>query len=208
MEKNQSTGLLFEISRSNRRAHRVEAVDVPEIPLGAMFPAEALAFAPLDLPELAELDIVRHYTNLSTKNMAIDSNFYPLGSCTMKYNPKRHERIVSLPGFAAIHPLAPDAISQGILELLFGMQEILAEISGLPAVSIQPAAGAQGELTALLVAAAYFKHKKTNELRYLFPIPPTEPTPPPRPWRGLKRLPSKVGPTAWLTFGSKIQGRW
>lgn len=169
MEKNQSTGLLFEISRSNRRAHRVEAVDVPEIPLEAMFPAEALAFAPLDLPELAELDIVRHYTNLSTKNMAIDSNFYPLGSCTMKYNPKRHERIVSLPGFAAIHPLAPDAISQGILELLFGMQEILAEISGLPAVSIQPAAGAQGELTALLVAAAYFKHKKDKRTQVLVP---------------------------------------
>ena len=169
MDKNQSTGLLFEISRPGRRAHRVGAADVPEIPLETLFPGEVLAETPPALPELAELDVVRHFTNLSSRNMAIDCNFYPLGSCTMKYNPKRHERIVALPGFGAIHPLAPDSVSQGILELLYGMQEILAEIAGLPAVSIQPAAGAQGELTALLVAAAYFKHKKDNRTRVLIP---------------------------------------
>jgi glycine dehydrogenase subunit 2 len=169
MDKNQSTGLLFEISRPGRRAHRVGAPDVPEIPLETLFPGEVLAETPPALPELAELDVVRHFTNLSSKNMAIDCNFYPLGSCTMKYNPKLHERIVALPGFGAIHPLAPDSVSQGILELLYGMQKILAEIAGLPAVSIQPAAGAQGELTALLVAAAYFRHKKDYRTRVLIP---------------------------------------
>ena len=121
------------------------------------------------LPEIAELDLVRHYTNLSARNMAIDSNFYPLGSCTMKYNPKRHERLVSMPGLAALHPLQPDKTVQGMLAILFEMQEILAEIAGLHACSLQPSAGAQGELSALLVAAAYFKHKGENRTRVLVP---------------------------------------
>src|SRR5206468_1926637 len=103
-------------------------------------------------------------------NMSIDTNFYPLGSCTMKYNPKRHERLAGLSGIAAVHPLQDDATCQGMLEFLFNMQEYLKEISGLPACSLQPAAGAQGELTALYVAAAYLRHKgDTKRKRVIVP---------------------------------------
>jgi glycine dehydrogenase subunit 2 len=130
---------------------------VPTQPVGKLLPQRHLAEAPPPLPEVGEIDLIRHFTNLSARNMSIDTNFYPLGSCTMKYNPKRHERIAGFPGFANLHPLQDDETIQGMLELLYGMQEYLKEISGLPAVSLQPAAGAQGELTALFVAAKYFK---------------------------------------------------
>ena len=123
----------------------------------------------IPLPELAEIDVVRHYVNLSTRNMCIDTNFYPLGSCTMKYNPKRHERLASLPGLADLHPYQAESSVQGILELLFHLQEMLAEIAGLPAVSLQPAAGAQGEFTALLVAAAYFREQGSTRRVVLVP---------------------------------------
>ena len=121
------------------------------------------------MPELGELDIVRHYTNLSTLNMSIDANFYPLGSCTMKYNPKRNERLAALPGLAAQHPYQDESTLQGLLAILFDLQEMLAEIAGLHAVSLQPAAGAQGELTALLVAAAYFRDKGEKRTKVLIP---------------------------------------
>src|SRR5438309_8553533 len=101
--------------------------------------------------------------------MSIDTNFYPLGSCTMKYNPKRHERLAALPGLAALHPLQSDASCQGMLQMLWELQNILAEIAGLDAVSLQPAAGAQGELTALLVAAAYFRDRGEPRSRVLIP---------------------------------------
>src|SRR5947209_16195192 len=156
MTNNQSTALLFEISHAGRRCHRLPACDVPgDIGL----PESALAAGPPPLPEVGEIDLVRHFTNLSQRNMSIDTNFYPLGSCTMKYNPKRHERLAGLSGFAAVHPLQSDESCQGVLQFLYEMQQYLCEISGLDACSLQPAAGAQGELTALLVAAAYFKHK-------------------------------------------------
>jgi glycine dehydrogenase subunit 2 len=138
--------------------------------LADLIPSEHLADEPPALPELSEIDLIRHYTNLSARNMSIDTNFYPLGSCTMKYNPKRHERLAALPGFAALHPLQDDDTAQGMLELLYDMQQFLAEISGLPAVSLQPAAGAQGELTALFVAAAYFRDKgETHRRKVLVP---------------------------------------
>jgi glycine dehydrogenase subunit 2 len=169
MEKNQSTALLFEISRPGRRAHRLPACDVPAPPAAELLPAGALAGEPPPLPEVGEIDLVRHFVNLSTKNMSIDTNFYPLGSCTMKYNPKRHERLAALPGLADLHPLADDAACQGMLQLLWELQNILAEIAGLDAVSLQPAAGAHGELTALLVAAAYFKDRGETRTRVLIP---------------------------------------
>jgi glycine dehydrogenase subunit 2 len=121
------------------------------------------------LPELTEPDLVRHFANLSTLNMSVDTHFYPLGSCTMKYNPKRNERLAALPGFSDLHPYQPAATLQGMLELLFGLQEMLAEISGLPAVSLQPAAGAQGELTALLIAAAHFRATGQKRTKVLAP---------------------------------------
>jgi glycine dehydrogenase subunit 2 len=157
MNNTQSTELVFEMSRPGRRCHRLPKSDVPTQPVAKLLPQRHLAEAPPPLPEVGEIDLIRHFTNLSARNMSIDTNFYPLGSCTMKYNPKRHERIAGFPGFANLHPLQDDDTIQGMLELLYGMQEYLKEISGLPAVSLQPAAGAQGELTALFVAAKYFK---------------------------------------------------
>ncbi len=171
MNNTQSTELVFELSRPGRRGHRVPPCDVlSDTPLSSLVPDQFLAAEPPPLPEVGEIDLVRHFTNLSTRNMCIDTQFYPLGSCTMKYNPKRHERLAGLPGFADLHPLQPDDTAQGMLELLFEMQQFLAEISGLPAVSLQPAAGAQGELTALLVAAAYFRDKgQTHRKKVLVP---------------------------------------
>ncbi len=169
MEKHQSTALLFELSRPGRRCHLLPECDVPAPPAQDLLPASARADAPPPLPEVGEIDLVRHFVNLSTRNMSIDTNFYPLGSCTMKYNPKRHERLAALPGLAELHPLQPDDTCQGMLALLHELQNCLAEIAGLPGVSLQPAAGAQGELTALLVAAAYFEDKGEKRTRVLIP---------------------------------------
>lgn len=169
MNNPQSTELIFELSHSGRRCHRLPASDVPEVSLDTLIPPKYRSEPP-SLPEVGEIDLIRHFTNLSTRNMCIDTNFYPLGSCTMKYNPKRHERLAGLPGFANLHPHQDDDTLQGMLELLHGLQEYLIEISGLPAVSLQPAAGAQGELAALFVAAAYFRDKgQTQRHKVLVP---------------------------------------
>lgn len=174
MDKNQSTALLFEMSHPGRRCHLLPECDVPvpshlDVPARELVPAAHLAPGPPPLPEVGEIDLVRHFVNLSNRNMAIDTNFYPLGSCTMKYNPKRHERLAALPGMANLHPLQADESCQGMLQMLWDMQNILAEIAGLDAVCLQPAAGAQGELTALLVAAAYFQDKNEQRTRVLIP---------------------------------------
>jgi glycine dehydrogenase subunit 2 len=169
MDKPQSTELLFEMSDPGRRCHRLPECDVPIGPVEKLLPASALADSPPPLPELGEIDLVRHFVNLSTRNMSIDTNFYPLGSCTMKYNPKRHERLSAINGVGNLHPLQTDESCQGMLALLWSMQNILAEIAGLDVVSLQPAAGAQGELTALLVAAAYFRDLGQKRTRVLIP---------------------------------------
>ena len=117
------------------------------------------------LPELNELEVVRHFVNLSHLNYGVDTGFYPLGSCTMKYNPKLNEWAARLPGFAALHPLAPDAVAQGTLELLWETEQWLAEISGMRAVTLQPAAGAQGELTGILMVRAYHEAHGDHERR-------------------------------------------
>ncbi len=169
MYKLDQPPLLFESSRPGRSTAILPPADVPDRPLGELIPQGHQADLPPALPELSELDVVRHYTNLSTMNMAIDANFYPLGSCTMKYNPKRNERLAALPGLGAQHPYQDDETLQGLLALLYELQGILAEIAGLHAVSLQPAAGAQGELTALLVAAAYFRDKGERRTQVLVP---------------------------------------
>lgn len=169
MRNQLATRSLFELSKPGRRATLFPACDVPDEPLEELIPPEFLSATPPSLPEVAEPDIVRHFVNLSTLNMSVDTHFYPLGSCTMKYNPKRHERLASLPGIADVHPHQTAEDAQGLLSILFEMQEMLAEIAGLPAVSLQPAAGAQGELTALLVAAAYFRDRGENRTKVLFP---------------------------------------
>ncbi|MCH8044374.1 MAG: aminomethyl-transferring glycine dehydrogenase subunit GcvPB [Planctomycetes bacterium] len=169
MRNTQSTQLLFELSSPGRRAARLPACDVPERPVEELLPAELLADQPPPLPELSEPDVVRHYTNLSTMNMSVDTNFYPLGSCTMKYNPKRNERIAAMAGLADLHPYQPEESLQGMLQLLFELQEMLVEISGLDVVSLQPAAGAQGELAALMMAAAYYRQRGEQRTKVLTP---------------------------------------
>ncbi len=181
MYKLDPTPLLFETSRPGRSTFLLPESDVPDRPLDELIPRAHRSDDAPPLPELGELDVVRHYTNLSTSNLNIDANFYPLGSCTMKYNPKRNERLAMLPGLASLHPYQDESTIQGMLHLLFEMQSYLAEIAGLDAVSLQPAAGAQGELTALLVAAAYFRDRgrRSDERRSSSPTAPTAPTPPP-----------------------------
>src|SRR5437868_12435733 len=169
MRNLKTNSLLFELSKPGRRGARLPACDVPAPKVEELLPAEALADHMPPLPEVAEPDVVRHFTNLSTLNMSVDTHFYPLGSCTMKYNSKRNERMAVLPGIADLHPLQPDDTIQGLLQLLFELQQMLAEISGLPAVSLQPAAGAHGELAALMVAAAYFRYQKMPRTKVLAP---------------------------------------
>jgi glycine dehydrogenase subunit 2 len=171
MYKLEPPSLLFETSRPGRSTAIFPTSDVPARSLDELIPAEHREEGAPPLPELGELDVVRHYTNLSTLNMSIDSNFYPLGSCTMKYNPKRNERLAALPGLGAQHPYQDESTLQGLLSLLYDLQDILAEIAGLDAVSLQPAAGAHGELTALLVAAAYFREKGETGRRKKVLIP-------------------------------------
>jgi glycine dehydrogenase subunit 2 len=120
-------------------------------------------------PNLSELDVVRHFTRLSQWNFGVDSNMYPLGSCTMKYNPKINERQAALPGLAGSHPLLPENLSQGALQMLYDLERHLAEITGLPAISLQPAAGSQGELTGMLIFAAYHKAQGKPRTKVLIP---------------------------------------
>jgi glycine dehydrogenase subunit 2 len=163
MQNKQAVNLLFELAQPGRRAHRLGEADVPVRPVEELVPAAMLADVPPPLPELAEPDVIRHFTNLSTRNMSVDTHFYPLGSCTMKYNSKRNERFAALPGIADLHPFQPESSLQGLLALLYDLQLMLAELAGMDAVSLQPAAGAHGELTALMVAAAYFRDRERAE---------------------------------------------
>ena len=122
-----------------------------------------------DFPDLSELDVVRHFTRLSQWNFGVDSGMYPLGSCTMKYNPKTNERQAALPGLAGSHPLLPQALSQGALKMMFNLQHYLTEITGLPAVTLQPAAGSHGELTGMMMINAYLKNKGQTRSKVLIP---------------------------------------
>jgi len=158
--------LLWEKGKKGRRGFSLPRRDVPSAPL----PSDLMGDGP-DFPDLSEIDIVRHYTRLSTWNFGVDSGMYPLGSCTMKYNPKTNERQASLPGFAQAHPLLPPELAQGALKLMFELQNLLGEITGLPSVTLQPAAGAHGELTGMLIFHAY--HKTNGETRSKILIPDT-----------------------------------
>jgi glycine dehydrogenase subunit 2 len=144
--------LIFEKSKAGRRASSLPRHDLPVPDL----PDELRRADPPRLPELAEPEVVRHFSELAARTFGIDTGFYPLGSCTMKHNPRVNERVVALAGFRDLHPLQEEEGAQGALELMWRLQEILAEIAGLPAVSLQPAAGSQGELTGLMLMRAYF----------------------------------------------------
>ncbi|MBA2248318.1 MAG: aminomethyl-transferring glycine dehydrogenase subunit GcvPB, partial [Chloroflexia bacterium] len=150
--------LIHELGKPGRRAVRFPAPDVPATPI-----PEHLQRKSLHWPEVSEIDVVRHFTRVSQKNHAIDINIYPLGSCTMKYNPKINEAVARYPGFARLHPYQPESTVQGALELMHELQGMLAEISGFDSVTLQPAAGAHGELTGCLIIGAY--HKERGDLQ-------------------------------------------
>lgn len=157
--------LLFEMSSPGRTAFSLPDVDVPETEL-----PQELIRDEVNLPEISELEVVRHYVHLSQKNFSIDSHFYPLGSCTMKYNPKVNEAAAAIEGFTRSHPLQPEWLAQGNLELMYRLQEALKEISGFAGVSLHPAAGAHGEFAGVLIMRAYHQDRgETQRTRMLIP---------------------------------------
>jgi glycine dehydrogenase subunit 2 len=167
-DQNFNNQLIFEKSSPGRKAFSLPELDVPEEKIENLIPKELIR-KDLNLPELSEVDVVRHFTNLSHKNFGVDSGFYPLGSCTMKYNPKVNEEIAKLPGFTDIHPLQPAEEVQGILELLYNFEQYLCAIFGYDAFTFQPAAGAHGELTALLMIKAYHDQAKGQRNKIIIP---------------------------------------
>ncbi len=156
--------LLWEKGSKGRTGFSIPVSDVDASPLDS----ELVGEGP-DFPDLSEVDVVRHYTRLSTWNFGVDTGMYPLGSCTMKYNPKTNERQVRLPGFASAHPLLPPELAQGALELMYNLQHYLAEVTGMSAVSLQPAAGAHGELAGMLLIFAYHKHRGDQRSKIIIP---------------------------------------
>ena len=147
--------LIFELSKKGRKSYALPKDELPEIRINDYLSSEYLREGELDFPEVSEPDIVRHYTLLSKKNYSVDSGFYPLGSCTMKYNPKINEDIAANPKFSKLHPLQPDKSVQGALEVMYVVQENIKEISGMDAVTLQPAAGAHGELVGMMLIKKY-----------------------------------------------------
>ena len=167
MRKEQA--LLFELGAPGRRGCSLPRPDLPVKPVDELLPPQAQRQIPLVLPEISEGELVRHYTALSTRNHGVDSGFYPLGSCTMKYNPKVNEETVQLPGFAFLHPCQPEETVQGAMELLYRTESYLTEITGMDRVTFQPAAGAHGELTGIMLIRAY--HESRNDRRDTVLIP-------------------------------------
>ena len=166
---NQSEGLLFEKSAAGKRAFELPGLDVPKADaakaLGAQYRGEGVE----GFPEVSEIEVIRHFTRLSTWNYAIDLGMYPLGSCTMKYNPRVNEFVARLDGIATEHPFQPQELSQGCLKILRLLEECLLEITGMDAITLQPAAGAQGELTGLLLIRAYLQKQGNPRKRVLIP---------------------------------------
>ncbi len=160
---------IFERSRPGRRAFAAPPLDVPPRPLDELLAPRLRRAQPARLPEVSEPEIVRHYTRLSRRNFDLDSGFYPLGSCTMKHNPRLHERVAALPGHARLHPLQRAERAQGALELMWRLQAALGEISGLAHVSLQPSAGSHGELAGVLLTRAYHEDHGQRRTQVLTP---------------------------------------
>ena len=161
---NLNEPLLWEKGKRGRHGFSLPQRDVDSFPLDRDLAAEEP-----DLPHLSEVDVVRHYTRLSQWNFGVDTGMYPLGSCTMKYNPKLNEKQAALPGFSGSHPMLPDDLSQGALKLMADLNGLLAEITGMDAVSLQPAAGAQGELAGMLIIWAYLRQKGMSRSKIIVP---------------------------------------
>jgi glycine dehydrogenase subunit 2 len=160
---------IYQRSKPGRRAFTPPPLDVPERPLDELLPAPLRRSEAARLPEVSEPEIVRHYNRLSKRNFDLDTGFYPLGSCTMKHNPKLHERVAALPGHAKLHPFQDPADAQGALELMWRLQYALGEISGLPHVSLQPSAGSHGELAGVLLTRAYHEDRGQHRTKVLTP---------------------------------------
>ncbi|XJS09995.1 aminomethyl-transferring glycine dehydrogenase subunit GcvPB [Aerococcaceae bacterium WGS1372] len=168
---NEYKYLIFEISQEGHVAYDFEELDVPSYDLKAELDPHLVRKEPAELPQVSELQLVRHYTALSNKNFGIESGPYPLGSCTMKYNPKVNEVIAAMDGFSQIHPQQSAETVQGALELLYNLQEDLAEITGMDSISLQPAAGAHGELAAILIFKAYHESQGEGDKRKVIIVP-------------------------------------
>ena len=164
-----SETLVFDKSVPGRRGFYLPSSDVSQLQAEDVMPSEQLRQSMPPLPEIAEFDAIRHYTRLSQLNFSVDTHFYPLGSCTMKYNPKLNERVAAMPGFAQLHPLQPESMVQGMLQLIFELEQLLCSITGMPAFTLQPAAGAQGELAGIKIIAAY--HRRKRSIRPVILIP-------------------------------------
>ncbi|MDO8212720.1 aminomethyl-transferring glycine dehydrogenase subunit GcvPB [Conexibacter sp. CPCC 206217] len=160
---------IYERSVEGRRAFSAPPLDVPARSLDELIPAKLRRSASARLPQVSEPEIVRHYNRLSKRNFDLDTGFYPLGSCTMKHNPKLHERVAALPGNARLHPLQDPKRAQGALELMYGLQQSLGEIAGLPHVSLQPSAGSHGELAGVLLTRAYHEDRGEKRTKVLTP---------------------------------------
>jgi glycine dehydrogenase subunit 2 len=161
--------LIFDLSSPGRRACSLPAFDAPAKPLTELVPQDCLRQDDAELPEVSEIDVVRHVTRLSQLNFSVDTHFYPLGSCTMKYNPKINDRIASLPGFANVHPYQPASTAQGALAAFELLEQTLCEITGMDAFTLQPAAGAHGELTGLLLIRAYHTARGNPRRKVIVP---------------------------------------
>lgn len=151
--------LIFELSKEGRTACSLPSLDVPEIDICEAIPSHLLRKEEAELPEVSQVEAVRHFTLLSNKNFGVDTGFYPLGSCTMKYNPKINEDMAGLPKFTGVHPYQPEETCQGALELMYNLSNMLSEITGMDEVTLQPAAGAHGELTGLMIIKEYHKSR-------------------------------------------------
>jgi len=161
--------LIFERSREGRGGASLAELDVPAVDPAEALPAELVRRAPASLPEVSEPEAIRHYVRLSQWNFSVDHGLYPLGSCTMKYNPKVNEWAARLGGFAFLHPYTPDRLAQGAIELVYRLEQMLAEVSGMAGVSLQPSAGAHGELTALMMIRKALEDRGNPRKKVLIP---------------------------------------
>src|SRR5471030_3204539 len=165
---NQNEGLIFERSSPGKKGYRLAPLDVPEVDYTQALGASARADLG-NMPEVSEMEIIRHFTRLSTWNYAIDLGMYPLGSCTMKYNPRVNEPVARIEGLAEAHPYRPDAHAQGILEIVALLQKCLIEITGMDTITLQPAAGAHGEFTGILLVRAWHESQGNPRKKIIIP---------------------------------------
>ncbi|MGI6423677.1 MAG: aminomethyl-transferring glycine dehydrogenase subunit GcvPB [Tepidanaerobacteraceae bacterium] len=166
--KEKGVPLIFEKSKDGKEGFRLNQLEVPDVEINETLGEDYLR-EEVDLPEVSELDVIRHYTKLSRMNFGVDNGFYPLGSCTMKYNPKINEEIAAMPEFTQLHPYAPEELSQGTLEIMYHTQNLLAEITGMDCFTLQPAAGAHGELTGILIIKKYLELRGEKRTKIIVP---------------------------------------